>query len=103
MKSNSVPVGVSTLLGITIAVLSGISAIVAGAEGNDTATVTGGAVATLAALTTIGGRMAQAIAIVKSAATAAGPWIDAAQDALREPPMPADPAVEIAYDDSQQT
>lgn len=83
----NVPAGLATYLGVAVAVLSGVAAVAAGIDGNDTATATGGAVAALAALATIGGRMAQAVAAVR--AVTASPWIDVFQAALAATPPPS--------------
>lgn len=81
-----VSVGISTYLGIISTLAAGIGTVIAAAAGNDVATVTAGAAGILATLGTLGGRMAQAIAAVKAAAITAGPWIDAAQEALTDEP-----------------
>jgi hypothetical protein len=78
--------GPASWLGLILTILPIIGSVVAAIEGNDTATVTAGVGAILVALTTIGGRMAQAIAAARSAATIAGPWIDALQTALATTP-----------------
>lgn len=91
----TVATGLATILGLATTILGAIGAIVAGIDGNDTATVTAAIGSILAALTTIGGRMAQAVAAIRTAADQAAPWIDAVQDALHdesgEPDVPGYP------------
>jgi hypothetical protein len=78
--------GPTSTLGTALTLLGIVGTVVAAVHGNDTATATSGAATALAALTTLGGRMAQAIAIARSAAVAAGPWIDTVQAALAATP-----------------
>ncbi|MEJ7787496.1 MAG: hypothetical protein WKF96_22050 [Solirubrobacteraceae bacterium] len=78
----SVPVGIATVLSIISALAAGVGAVIAAAAGNDVATASASAAGILAVLGGAGGRYAQAIATIKAAAAVAGPWIDAAQDAL---------------------
>lgn len=74
--SPKVEAGLSTYMGVILTVLSSVGAIIAALKVNDTATVTAGVSAILIALTTIGGRMAQATAIAKSAALVAQPFVN---------------------------
>lgn len=85
-----ISIGVGSILGIVSSLAAGIGAIIAAAAGNDTATVTAGAVGVLATITTMGGRFAQAVTTIKYAAKVASPWIDAAQDVLDDGPDPDD-------------
>lgn len=78
--------GVATYLGVLVTIGGALAAIVAGIEGNDTGTATGGAVTLLAALGTIGLKGAQAVAAIRAGAQAAGPWVDALQAALAATP-----------------
>ncbi|HEX7088717.1 MAG TPA: hypothetical protein VF192_01195 [Longimicrobiales bacterium] len=87
VEAPKVSAGLGTYVGLVVTLVSAVGAIVAAVEQNDTATATAGAAGVLVALTTIGGRMAQAIAVVRAMATKAEPWIDAAQAALRQPPQ----------------
>lgn len=77
--------GPTSTLGTLLTLLAAIGTVVAAVKGNDTATATSGAAAVLAAVTTLGGRMAQAVAIARSVAVASGPWIDALHSALAAP------------------
>jgi len=88
--NQSISIGVGSILGIVSSLAAGIGAIIAAAAGNDTATVTAGAVGVLATITTMGGRFAQAVTAIKYAANQAAPWIDAVQDALDDD-APVDP------------
>lgn len=78
--------GVATYLGVLVTIGGALAAIVAGIEGNDTGTATGGAVTLLAALGTIGLKGAQAVAAIRAGAQVAGPWVDALQAALAATP-----------------
>jgi hypothetical protein len=86
VTSPNVSVGLATQVGIVVSIVSALGALVGAIEGNDVATASGAAAGVLAAITTIGGRMAQAVAALRAGARVAGPWVDAAQEALREPP-----------------
>lgn len=72
-------IGFATVLGVGVALLSGIGAVIAAADANDTATAAGAAVTVLTIITTLGGRYAQAVKLASNAIVTAGPWIDAAQ------------------------
>lgn len=72
-----VEAGLSTYVGFGLVVATAVGALVAALQGNDTATVTAGASGVLLALGTIGGRMAQALAIAKRVAVVAEPFVEA--------------------------
>lgn len=78
--------GIATYLGLATTILGALAAIVAGADGNDTATVTAGLATILATIATMGGRYAQSVTAIKYAASDAAPLIDAAQEALADEP-----------------
>lgn len=80
--------GPTSTLGVAGTIIGLVGGVVAAVKGNDVATAAAGAGAILTALTTIGGRMAQAVASVRAAATIANPWIDALQAALAATPAP---------------
>lgn len=90
MKPNEKPIGfgISSILGVASALTAGVGGIIAAAAGNDVATVTAGSIGVLATITTMGGRYAQAITLIKYAAKRASPWIDAAQEALADDAVP---------------
>lgn len=92
-----IPVGVSTALGTALAVGSAAAAVLAGIDGNDTATVTAGGVAFLTAAATIGSRAAQAVTALRVVGRASRPWVDAVQDVL-DPPADGDDSVHEAPD-----
>lgn len=77
-----ISVGIGTSLGIVSAPAAGIGAVIAAISGNDVATASGAAAGVLATVATLGGRFAQAVALIKSAASAASPYIDGLQAAL---------------------
>lgn len=83
--------GPTSTLGVASTILGAAGAVVAAVKGNDVATAVAGGATILTAVSTIGGRMAQAVAAVRAAATVANPWIDAIQAAIAAtPPTPLD-------------
>lgn len=72
-----VPAGLATYFGVLVTILSAVGTVVAAVEAQDTATITAGVTTILTALTTIGGRMAQAVALARQVATTVDPLIDA--------------------------
>lgn len=85
--SPTVSWGKTSTLGVLLTLAAAVGTTAAAVKGNDTATAITGIGAILTGLTTLGGRMAQAVALVRRGAELAGPWIDAAQAALAKPPQ----------------
>jgi hypothetical protein len=73
--------GVTSTLGVAASILAGAGAVIAAINDNDAATATGGVVMIVTAVTTLGGRYAQAVTAIKTFVRSARPWIDAAQEA----------------------
>lgn len=80
--------GHSSTLGVVGTLIGTIGGVIAAVKGNDIATAVAGGSAVLTAITTLGGRMAQAVAAVRATAQVANPWIDAIQAALYSTPPP---------------
>jgi hypothetical protein len=69
--------GVATYLGVGLTIVSAAGTTYAAIKSNDTATVVAGVSTITTALTTIGGRVAQAVALIRQGAALARPVIDA--------------------------
>lgn len=78
--ASKVEVGLSTYMGVILTILGAAGSIAAAIKSNDTATITAGASTIAVALTTIGGRMAQAVAVTKTAAQIAAPIVQGVAD-----------------------
>lgn len=76
-----VGVGFTTIAGLIVTILQAAAAIYAGIKTNDTLAVTAGVGAITTALTTLGGRFAQAVALVRRAA----PVLEAGAAGFDEP------------------
>lgn len=74
--------GLATWSGLIFTLCGAVGTIYAAIKNNDTATLAAAIPTALVALTTIGGRMAQAVALIVKTANAAAPGIDAFQEAL---------------------
>lgn len=79
--------GPTSTIGVVLSLIGIVGTVVAAVKANDAATVTAGGATALAAVSTLGGRFAQAVALARAVARDAGPWIDAGQKALEEPPV----------------
>jgi hypothetical protein len=81
-----VEIGISTYLGVGLAVAGGVGTIIAALHSNDTATVTAGVTTITTALATIGGRTSQALELARRVARGAAPIVDAlaAADAMHD-------------------
>lgn len=82
VETPKVSVGPTTYLGVGVTIVGIIGGIWAAIENQDWATAAAGVVAALAVVGTLGGRYAQAVASIHSAAATSGPIIDALQDAF---------------------
>lgn len=91
--SPTVSWGPSSSIGVGLTILGAVGTVIAAIKGNDIATATAGGGAIVTALTTLGGRFAQAVAAVQAAAAVANPWIDALQAALDATPAPKPPTL----------
>lgn len=80
--STNPTVGLSTYLGIALSILAGIGTVIAAVRANDTATITAGVTTIATAVTTLGGRQAQAVALAARAA----PLVVAGLDGLEDVP-----------------
>jgi hypothetical protein len=90
----NVSVGPTTILGVLATILAAGGSVYAAIQANDTATIAGGVFAILTALSTLGGRFAQALVIAKAAAARIGPVLDEFADIppiAGELPDPVDP------------
>lgn len=92
-----VEAGLSTYMGVILTLIGAVGSVIAALKANDTATVTAGTSAVLVALVTIGGRMAQAVAIAKQVATVAAPIVNAVA-ALEDPEVEEVHAAELPTD-----
>jgi hypothetical protein len=95
ISSPKVSAGLSTYFGLLLTLLGAGGAVVAAVQANDTATITAGVGSIVAALSTIGGRMAQAVALARRVA----PFVQAgavgvASSNVKFAPSLADPALD---------
>lgn len=79
----NVEVGVATVLGVVGTVVSAVGTVVAAVKANDVATAVAGTSTILTAVATLGGRFAQAVALIRHEAKVVGPWVYAAQEATK--------------------
>lgn len=73
----SVGWGPTSTLGVALTIAGAVGSIIAAVKANDTATVTAGIATVLAAVSTLGGRYAQAVAAARGVAQGAQPWAEA--------------------------
>lgn len=76
-QPSTAPLGPATILGIISTLVATIGAVIAAIQTNDVATATAGLAAILTTVATLGGRYAQAVATIRSAATVAEPYVHA--------------------------
>lgn len=87
--------GKTSIIGLALSlgpILGGVAQAIAGRDAPGLAVAGGGLLVLLA---TLGGRYAQAVALARSAAQVAGPWIDALQAALAATPGPPRTEVDV--------
>lgn len=75
-EAPKVKVGFATYAGTVGAILAAVGTVYAAAENQDTATVVGGVASIAALITTIGGRFAQAVVLMRQTALVLDPFID---------------------------
>ena len=80
-------IGFATIAGVLFTIVAGAGAFVAAVKGNDTATAAGAAAGVLTAVTTLGGRYAQAVVIARRIAGPAARVLEAVAGTVAPAPV----------------